>query len=91
MLLQGIVMIESITMQGVASYCPQTPITINTKKKNVFLYGHNGSGKSTIARFIQDQLSPKYNKCSAILPNATEYESKRLINRRTSFYFSRES
>lgn len=47
-------MIESITLSGVASYTgPAT--TLNDLSQINFVYGSNGSGKTTISRVIADQ------------------------------------
>lgn len=47
-------MIESITLSGVASYTgPAT--TLNNLSQINFVYGSNGSGKTTISRVIADQ------------------------------------
>jgi len=67
-------MIESITMQGAASFSSTTPISIDIKKKVVFLYGHNGTGKSTVARYLQSTTDLKYQTCRYTLPNSQDYQ-----------------
>nr|WP_315709826.1 AAA family ATPase [Brenneria ulupoensis] len=67
-------MIESITMQGVASFSELTPVTINTNKKLVVIYGHNGTGKSTLARYLQNTSDSNYNRCNFTLPNSQDYQ-----------------
>ncbi len=67
-------MIESISMQGVASFQNPTPVSLNTNKKVVLFYGHNGTGKSTIARYLQDTTHSNYFNCSYVLPNAQDYQ-----------------
>lgn len=67
-------MIESISMQGVASFQKSTPVSLNTNKKIVFLYGHNGTGKSTVAKYLQDTTHSSYNNCSYVLPNSQDYQ-----------------
>lgn len=67
-------MIESITMQGVASFSDSTPVTINTNKKSVIVYGHNGTGKSTLARYLQNTSHSNYNRCQHTLPNSQDYQ-----------------
>jgi wobble nucleotide-excising tRNase len=67
-------MIESISMQGVASFQNPTPISLNTNKKIVLFYGHNGTGKSTVARYLQDTTHSNYSNCSYELPNAQDYQ-----------------
>lgn len=53
-----------IVMQGVASYPKDHPVEVNVTKKVALFYGQNGSGKSTIASFLNDPSSPRYEKCS---------------------------
>ena len=67
-------MIESISMQGVASFQKPTPVNLNTNKKVVLFYGHNGTGKSTLARYLQDTTHSNYSKCSYVLPNSQDYK-----------------
>jgi wobble nucleotide-excising tRNase len=57
-------MIENITLQNITSYPKTTsvPIGINKKRVNLF-YGLNGSGKSTVARYLQDIGSVDYSNC----------------------------
>ncbi len=45
-------MIESITLKDVASYHPTNEVKITNLKKVNFFFGYNGSGKSTIARYL---------------------------------------
>lgn len=66
-------MIESISMQGVASFQNPTSVSLNTNKKVVLFYGHNGTGKSTVARYLQDTTHSNYSNCSHVLPNAQDY------------------
>jgi wobble nucleotide-excising tRNase len=67
-------MIESISMQGVASFQNSTPVSLNTNKKIVLFYGHNGTGKSTVARYLQDTTHSNYSNCSYVLPNDEDYQ-----------------
>ena len=67
-------MIESISIQGVASFQNPTPVSLNTNKKIVLFYGHNGTGKSTVARYLQDTTHNNYSNCSYELPNAQDYQ-----------------
>ncbi|WP_282110012.1 AAA family ATPase [Shewanella algicola] len=67
-------MIESISMQGVASFQNIIPVTLNTNKKIVLFYGHNGTGKSTVARYLQDTKRSSYRNCSYVLPNSQDYQ-----------------
>ncbi|GFO73367.1 hypothetical protein BJAS_P4130 [Bathymodiolus japonicus methanotrophic gill symbiont] len=61
-------------MQGVASFQDPTPVVLDTNKKIVLFYGHNGTGKSTVARYLQDKKHNKYSNCSYELPNAQDYQ-----------------
>jgi wobble nucleotide-excising tRNase len=47
-------MITSLSLKGVASYPPDEVVSINELKKVNFFFGFNGSGKSTIARLLQN-------------------------------------
>jgi wobble nucleotide-excising tRNase len=67
-------MIESIAIQGVASFRNATPVSLNTNKKIVLFYGHNGTGKSTLARYLQDTKHSNYSNCSYMLPNSQDYQ-----------------
>src|SRR5699024_7298383 len=49
-------MIESITITDVASYTG-LPAILNGLSQINFVYGSNGSGKTTISRIIADQAS----------------------------------
>ncbi|MFA0252456.1 AAA family ATPase [Vibrio sp. 10N.261.45.A4] len=66
-------MIDSITLKGVASYSADNPATFQTngKKVNLF-YGLNGSGKSTIGKFLQSTGDEKYAYCSILPPQQQE-------------------
>ncbi|MBR2451277.1 MAG: AAA family ATPase [Paludibacteraceae bacterium] len=62
-------MIEKIHMQGIATY-DATGVDIDTNKKINYIFGYNGSGKSTIARFLYnltltgEEKSPDYDRCN---------------------------
>lgn len=47
-------MIESLLIKNVASYDPNNGCELNDLKKVNFFFGHNGSGKSTIARYLHN-------------------------------------
>ena len=65
-------MINTITLKNIASYS-STPVIINTngKKINLF-YGLNGSGKSTIGKYLQSIDNVKYRECSITTPSLME-------------------
>ena len=58
-------MISSITMNGIATY---NNITIPNLKKVNFFFGLNGSGKSTIAKYLNSLISKDelFNQCTNI-------------------------
>ena len=56
-------MIKRITMKKCATY-DETGVVINDCDRVNFIYGHNGSGKSTISNFLDDQSEPKFTDCS---------------------------
>lgn len=67
-------MIESISIQGVASFRSSDVIKVDTNKKIVLFYGHNGTGKSTIARYLQEPTQEIYKNCCHVLPNSQDYQ-----------------
>lgn len=56
-------MITSISVKQVAT-CNEDGIEISDCQKVNFIYGANGSGKTTISSFLNDQEDPKYHSCS---------------------------
>ena len=54
-------MITSINLKAVASYDPVNGVQINDLKKVNFFFGFNGSGKSTVAKYLHN-LSLKTNE-----------------------------
>lgn len=56
-------MIESITIKEVASF-DETGVSIENLKKVNFIYGVNGSGKTTVSNFIANPDSSKFGKCT---------------------------
>ncbi|MCG6436468.1 AAA family ATPase [Vibrio parahaemolyticus] len=58
-------MINSITLKDVASYSSTSPVVIQTDNKKINLfYGLNGSGKSTIGKFLRSPELPEFQNCS---------------------------
>ncbi|WP_417884524.1 AAA family ATPase [Vibrio rumoiensis] len=43
---------ETISLKGVTSYHPSEPEVIDISKQNTFIFGLNGTGKSTISNFL---------------------------------------
>lgn len=62
-------MIKSITIKEVATYDSSGIIIDNLRKVN-FIYGANGSGKTTISNYLQQMDDSKYASCSLIWENA---------------------
>ena len=56
-------MIKRITMKDCATY-NDVGVVIDDCDRVNFIYGHNGSGKSTISNFLASQHDPKYTTCS---------------------------
>ncbi|MBA5793915.1 MULTISPECIES: AAA family ATPase [unclassified Flavobacterium] len=71
-------MINSIAIKNVASY-DDTGINLSDLKKINFFFGFNGSGKSTIAKFLHnlslspDQFSSDYSSCTQNGYNSTNH------------------
>jgi hypothetical protein len=61
-------MIDSITIKNVATY-DNEGIQINNLKKVNFIYGANGTGKTTISNYLKNQNDDKYNDCEIIWKN----------------------
>lgn len=55
-------MIESITLKNVASYDQTDGVQLDNLKKLNFFFGFNGSGKSTIAKFLYNLSVPTTEK-----------------------------
>ena len=54
-------MITKIIMHGVGSY--KEKVEFDTNEKYIFIYGLNGSGKTLITRFLQDNDNGLFSKC----------------------------
>lgn len=55
-------MIENISIKNVASFNSEG-IQLSDLKKINFIYGANGSGKTTISNFVADQTNVEYQDC----------------------------
>jgi wobble nucleotide-excising tRNase len=58
-------MIESISIAGVATY-DDTGVKIEGLKKVSFIYGANGTGKTTITKLLTDSNQSEFSKCSVL-------------------------
>lgn len=61
-------MLQSITLKRVATY-DETGVQINDLQKINFLYGANGSGKTTITKFIDKPKDLSFGNCSLVWKN----------------------
>lgn len=62
-------MIESITIKNIATFDTVDGVKIEGLKKVNFFYGANGSGKTTIANFLQNHSDAKFKDCSVSWEN----------------------
>ncbi|MGV8964280.1 MAG: AAA family ATPase [Candidatus Saccharimonadaceae bacterium] len=62
-------MIESISIKKVATF-DEHGIQINDLKKINFIYGANGSGKTTISNYLQQTIDEKFENCTVVWKNA---------------------
>lgn len=67
-------MIESITLNGVACFDYGNPQDIKLTKRVGIIYGLNGTGKSTITRFLANQSETKFQNCSLNIKAGTSPE-----------------
>ena len=58
-------MLESITIKKIATF-DENGIQITDLKKVNFIYGANGSGKTTITKLIDKPTDPRFDNCSLI-------------------------
>lgn len=56
-------MISKIYIKNIASY-GETPAVLETDKKINLVYGLNGTGKTTLSNYLQDQSNPCFSCCS---------------------------
>ena len=68
---KGEKMIKNITMKNCASY-DSIGVNLENCDKINFIYGHNGSGKSTISNYLSDRSVVKYNDCCVEFENGIE-------------------
>ena len=66
-------MLISIKLHKVATYTE--PVEINDLKKINFIYGSNGTGKTTISNFLYDNSSLDFNNCSKKWQNDSELQT----------------
>jgi len=57
-------MIQSITIKNIATFDDNAGVPINDLKKVNFFFGFNGTGKSTIARYLQNLSLPQDKQAS---------------------------
>jgi len=79
-----------LKLKNVTSYQKNNFTTLNLDKKINLLYGHNGSGKSTISNYFYNTSNEIYNECKCSLLNDYRplvYNSKFIED---NFYNTRE-
>ncbi|PHN33327.1 AAA family ATPase [Pseudomonas sp. ICMP 561] len=59
-------MIEHVSLKGVTSYSSETSVTLGPLTRVNLIYGLNGSGKSTIANYLQDLAHKDYEHCRVV-------------------------
>lgn len=73
-------MITSLTLKNVATYNSNNGTTINDLKKVNFFFGFNGTGKSTIAKYLRNlcldpaNQNPSFNQCMNIGFDVTQHQ-----------------
>jgi len=66
-------MITKIKLHNIATYTE--PVEINDLKKVNFIYGSNGTGKTTISNFLYDSSNLNFSNCAKNWENDTELET----------------
>ena len=67
-------MLESITVRDCATY-DADGVEITDLKKINFIYGVNGSGKTTITKFVANPTDPQYGSCSKVWKNGVRIKA----------------
>ncbi len=65
-------MITSIRLHNIATYTE--PVEVNDLKKINFIYGSNGTGKTTLSNFLYDSSDANFSNCSKNWKNDNELE-----------------
>lgn len=58
--------IEHVSLKGVTSYSSDASVTLGPLTRVNLIYGLNGSGKSTIANYLQDLAHKDYKQCQVV-------------------------
>ncbi len=66
-------MITNIKLHKIATFIE--PVEINDLKKINFIYGSNGTGKTTLSNFLYDSSSFNFSNCAKKWENDTELET----------------
>lgn len=80
-------MITNIKLNNIATYVDQ--VEINDLKKINFIYGSNGTGKTTISNFLYDSTNLIYSNCSKDWKNNNEIEILAYNKRFREDYFGK--
>lgn len=65
-------MIESINIKNTATFTSDDGVLIEEMKKVNFIYGANGSGKTTISNFLQNPTDSNFDDCKVSWNNSEE-------------------
>lgn len=57
------IVIKEIVLRNVSSYSPNVDATMGPLTKINVLYGHNGTGKTTIGNYLQSLSDPRFKAC----------------------------
>ena len=57
-------MLNSITLKNVATF-DSDGVALDGLSKINFVYGANGSGKTTVSNFLSGEFSERYSSCAA--------------------------
>ncbi len=68
-------MIDSISIKNTASFDKNIGVKINELKKINFVYGSNGSGKTTISNLVANSTESEYQDCQIIWQHNQQLQS----------------
>lgn len=68
-------MITEIKLKNVATFDSDKTIEIRNLKKVNFIYGANGTGKTTISNFLYDEKDIKYSECELSWENDSKIDT----------------
>lgn len=65
-------MIQNINIKNIATYDCFSGISVNELKKINFIYGANGSGKTTISNYLKEIENKQFSDCSIVWKNSIQ-------------------